>query len=122
MTKSTIRLADIYGGDAHYCGDNSTAAIEGLPAEAWPALVAACEELTGGGTDPGIDCDVCKTHETFADFDRSRDQHWSERGGREELEIGGYPAIKYERFQLRKGAPRATQIVVDLGDCRAALT
>ena len=119
MTK-TIQLSDVYGDDARYVGENSAAAIEGLPAECWPALLQAMEEM-GWGDEPGIDCKVAKTSETLADFDASRRDHWSEKGQREEVELAGYKAIKYERFQLHKGATRHDQIVIDCGDCRAAL-
>lgn len=118
---NNIRLTDVLGDDASYCGDDSAAALEGLPAAAWPALVAACDEM-GCGDAPGIDCAVAKTNETIDDFDASRAAHWSEPGRRSELDLAGRRAVMYERCQLRRGDQRLTQIVVDCGDSRAVLS
>lgn len=112
-------IESIYGKSAHYVDDDSAAAIEGLPIETWPALVAACEEIVGG-TQPGIDCDVAKTSETLDQWDTARDD-WSECGQRNQVECGGQPAIVYYRIQVRKGDPRRDLIVVDCGEFRAVL-
>lgn len=120
MTKISLQTA--LGYDAKFVDEDSAAAIESLPVEAWPALVQAWSDYNGPDQQPGIDCTVAVTHETLADFDDSRARFWNEKGSREELEIGGFKAIKYERFQLRRGdTRRACQIVIDFGDLRAAL-
>jgi len=107
--------------NANYLDENSAAAISGLPDGAWPALVEAVGIINGGATDPGIDCNVAVTHETLSDMDDARAQHWSERGARHEHTLHGLPAIHYERFQLRRGTERRSQIVIDLGDRRVSL-
>ncbi len=116
-----ISLKDVYGDDAGYVDGDSAAAIEGMPANAWGALIEGCEALTGG-TEPGIDCPVSKTHETIADFDNSRATYWSERGQRFEETYDGKRAVRFENLQLKKGTRRIDTIVIDLGDCRAVLT
>lgn len=107
--------------NANYLDKNSAAAISGFPESAWAALVQAVSILSGGGTNPGIDCNVAVTSEALADIDAARAQHWSERGARHEHELAGLTAIHFERFQLRRGAARRSQIVVDLGDRRVSL-
>jgi len=103
-----------------YLSKSSAAAIESIPDSAWPSLLAAVEVL--GGADPGIDCKVVVTHETLADFDGARATHWSERGLRTELMLGGFPAVNFHRFQLRQGEMRQDQVVIDLGDFRISLS
>jgi len=100
---------------------NDASALAQVTDEQWPSILAALDELNGGAKDPGIDCKLVKTHETFADFDHSRAQHWAVRGTREEYDFGGIKAVKYERFQLHRGQLRETQIVIDLGDYRLCL-
>lgn len=113
----TAYLAD----NAAYIAEGDAAAIERIPDAAWPAILAALDELSGGATEPGIDCSVTTTSETLADFDRSRLTFWSEAGSRSEHEFSGLQAVKYERFQLRRGDPRRDMIVVDIGERRIAL-
>lgn len=120
MTVTMIRLTDVLGEDADYVDDDSGAAIEGLPSEFWPALVAGCRALTGGEM-PGIDCEVARTRDTLADFDDGWRQVWSDRGPRTELSCAGYRAVLYERCQMHKGEPRRSQVIIDFGDVRAAL-
>lgn len=105
--------------NAKYLG-SALAAIEQVPEDKWDAIMAAMQLL--GGTDPGIDCEVTITHETLADSDDARDDHWSERGKRSEHTIAGHAALMFERFQVARGRTRqATMVVVDLGDIRVAL-
>lgn len=118
MTK-TLNINQVLGSSARYVDEKSAAALEMLPASSWSALVAASEEIAG--PNPGIDCSVVVTNETVADFDAARQNHWSQRGTRTEFNFYGLKAVKYEDFQLRKGATRARQIVVDLGAQRVAL-
>jgi len=99
----------------------SAAAISRIPADKWPAVIAALNIQSGGATDPGIDCNVAITHETLADFDAARANHWSERGSREEHTFDGIAAIKYERFQLARGRERRDMVVLDLGAVRLSL-
>lgn len=102
---------------AHYIDEGSRSIVEMLTDEQFAILVAATDEFSGGGTEPGIDSTLVRTHETIADFDASRAAHWSQRGRREELDINA-PAIKFEDAQMIKGQPCHTFIVVDLGDYR----
>src|SRR3990167_6094146 len=59
---------------------DSAVAISQVPDAAWPFILEALDEHSGGATDPGIDCAVAITRETLADFDASRANNWSERG------------------------------------------
>ena len=102
-----------------YLGD-AAVALSSIDDARWPAVLEALDELNCGGTDPGIDCEVVKTYETFDDFDDAR-KKWAEKGSRSELEFSGVKALKFERFQLFRGQPRRKQIVLDLGDFRLCL-
>ena len=99
----------------------SAAAITQVNDAQWPAVLAALDIQSGGATDPGIDCNVAITHETLADFDAARVNHWSERGSRDEHNFNGIAAIKYERFQLARGQERRDMVVLDLGAVRLSL-
>jgi len=107
--------------NAAYLDKNSSAAISGLPESAWPALVEAVGVIHDGATKPGVDCWMATTHETLADMDHARARHWSERGARKDLTLAGMPAVHYDRFQLRRGTERRSQVVIDLGDRRVSL-
>jgi hypothetical protein len=104
-----------------WLSDDNAAAICQIPDAAWDAVVEATGTVNTGASDPGIDCGVTITHETFGDFEDSRANFWTEKGSMKRLTIGGYPALHFERFQLRRGQPRHDQIVLDLGDIRIAL-
>ncbi len=126
-----IRLTDVIGDDADYVDENSAIAIEGLPLEAWRALLEACAILVDGNADdviPGIDCRVAKTHEALADWDDSRDNDWRKRGRRTDtwmtgdLGLSAWPARLFENVQMNKGQERGDYIVIDLGECRAVLS
>jgi len=128
MTTQSFKTVDfpaLYGDDEIYVRDeDDRAAICGLPADAWPAVLEATAELTGGTPGdqlPGIDCGIAKTHETINDFDAARSTYWSEPGTREEHMFDGRRAVIYRRLQLRRGTSRIDQAVVDCGSCRAAL-
>lgn len=114
------RIAAYLEQAAHYIDEGSRAIVESLTEGQFDILVAATEEASGGGTEPGIDSTLVRTRETIADFDASRLGHWSERGDREEIDLGA-PAVKYERVQMNKGQPRVSFVVVDLGDYRVAV-
>ena len=116
MTISTY-LTD----NSNWIDERSAAAITQLNDAQWPAVLAALDEYSGGATDPGIDCNVAITHETLADFDDARANHWSERGSRDEHNFDGIAAIKYERFQLTRGQERRDMVVLDLGAVRLSL-
>lgn len=118
--ETQMTMQEYITANAKWLGERVSANLAQIPDAALPALVAACNDL-GGGDEPGIDCDVIITHESLADFDASRSQHWSEPGVREEVEYSGFKAVSYERLQLRKGTPRVSIIVVDIGDKRVAL-
>lgn len=105
---------------AHYIDAGSRSIVEGLSEDQFAVLVAATDESSGGGEEPGIDSTLVRTHETFADFDASRVNHWSQRGYREELDLAA-PAIKYESVQMFKGQPRHSFIVVDFGEYRVVV-
>ncbi|MBK9496692.1 MAG: hypothetical protein IPO08_19760 [Xanthomonadales bacterium] len=113
-------VSDFLTQAANYIDDGSRAIVEGLTDDQFAILVAATDEWSGGGTEPGIDSTLVRTHETFADFDASRASHWSQRGCREELVVGA-PAVKFEDVQMFKGQSRHTFIVVDLGDYRVVV-
>lgn len=121
MSKNPIISAFLAENES-YIDFDTAAALSSLDDSAWPALVAALGEINFGAMEPGIDCAVAVTHETVADFDASRAQHWAERGVRSEHVVAGFKAVKYAKFQLQRGHTRRTQIVIDLGDIRVALT
>lgn len=100
---------------------DSAIAISQIPDAAWSAILEALDDLSGGATEPGIDCAVAITRETLADFDHTRATHWSERGSRTECEFGGFKALKFEKFQPKRGEQRKDILVVDLGEIRVAL-
>ncbi len=106
--------------DSKWMDDNSVTAIETLPSDAWPVLVAACEELTGG-LDPGVDCEVAVTHETIADFEASS-KKYRELKSLKHFEIAGKPAMEMTGVQLQKGDCRINLIVIDCGTRRAVLS
>jgi hypothetical protein len=118
---TNISLSAKLGDDAKYVGDDSAAAIESLPETAWAAMVEAIGEYNGEGSVPGIDCAVAVTHETIADFEKSRTNSWTEKGRRTDHEFSGFKAVEYERFQLCRGGQRRHSIVIDLGDVRVSL-
>lgn len=113
-------VADYLVEAAHYIDEGSRSIVEILTDDQFAILVAATDEYSGGGTEPGIDSTLVRTHETIADFDASRAAHWSQRGCREELRLDA-PAVKFEDVQMVKGQPRHTFIVVDLGDYRVVV-
>ena len=101
--------------------DPSTAAICQIPDTAWPAVVAAVDEYTGGGIEPGIDCAVAVTRETLDEFRQARREHWRERGTEQAMTIGGYRGLLFRSFQLHKGAERRDMLVLDIGTIRVSL-
>lgn len=114
-------VTDFLAQAAHYIDEGSRSIVEGLTEDQFAILVAATDEYCGGSdSEPGIDSTLVRTHETIADFDASRAQHWNERGSREVLEIG-VEAVKFERVQMLKGQPRHDFIVVDLGEYRVVV-
>ena len=106
--------------NARYIDPDSAARIKGFTPAMWAACLAATLELTGAA-EPGIECRVVTTSETIADFDKSRREHWSERGSRETFEFAGLPAVKFSDMQISRGRQRLTQIVIDAGDIRICL-
>src|SRR3990167_5972581 len=114
-------ISKFLADNSAYIDEDTAAALSSLNDTAWPALVEALDEINSGATEPGIDCAIAVTHETLADFDHSRMTFWSERGSRSEHMVGGFKAVKYDRFQLRRGDTRRSQIIIDLGNIRAAL-
>lgn len=106
--------------NADYLNKESAVSIDGLADSDWPAVLAALEELNNGEL-PGIDCAVAHTAETLEDFDRSRREHWTDRGSRLVVDCAERPAILYLRLQIRRGEQRSDMIVVDLGERRAVL-
>ena len=107
--------------NSQWIDESSAAAITQVDDSQWLAVLAALDEYSGGATEPGIDCNVAITHETLADFDAARANHWSERGSRDEHTFGDIAAIKYERFQLARGQERRDMVVLDLGAVRLSL-
>jgi len=99
--------------------DENLPSLHACPDAAWDLIVAVGQKAFGSHSDdPGIDYAVAATQETLADFDRSRSEHWKERGHR--VEGDGY--IIYEGIQVAKGQRRVTMAVVDADDCRICLT
>lgn len=116
----TTALAEFRAANSRYIVDDSTlAALDSLTEADWPAAIAATEEL--GGSDPGIDSKLVVTHETLTDFDAARTDHWRERGTRREADCAGSRAVIYDGVQLRKGEPRRTFAVLELGARRLVL-
>jgi hypothetical protein len=94
--------------------------LEALTDEQFDAVAAATEEM--GNADPGIDNHLVKTQELLDDFEVNRSQHWNERGSMDHVTVNGRPAILFENFQLSKGQPRKSQMmIVDMGDFRVAV-
>lgn len=118
MTINSV-VAEYLDDNARWMDESSAAVIEGLTDQQLEAIIEASEYFCG--SEPGIDCALVKTHETLDDFDASRANHWSERGGRDEIELSGFAGRAYERFQLFKGKPRQSMVVIDLGDYRVTL-
>lgn len=115
-----VNVQEIAPESVNYMSDETVSALEVLPEECWPALVAASEELTGDA-DVGVACRVAVTKETLDNFDASRDQYWTERGCRYELTFDDRHARHYVEFQTRKGERRQQMIVVECGEWRACL-
>ena len=114
-------IRDYLAENASFIQGDTAVAIEQIPETAWPHILEALDELSGGATAPGIDCDVFVTHETLEDFVHSRTTYWSEPGRFVRLTFGGYAAMKFLRFQMRRGQPRGDMLVVDLGEFRVIL-
>lgn len=80
-------------------------------------LVEATEMM--GGSEPGIDNAMVKTHETLEDFDNSRRTHWAEC----RKASAGADYRHFEGVQMARGKTRIPDlVVVDLGDFRVALS
>ena len=107
--------------NAKYLDERVAANLEQIPDDLWAAVVAGTNELTHGGDEPGIDCDVVITRETVADFDNTRSTHWNESGARRAVDCGGRPAVLFEKFQRAKGQPRDTILVIDCGELTVVL-
>jgi hypothetical protein len=125
MTKAEFLTKNV-----KYLSEGSAAALDQVPDAQWAAVLDAAgvwaggkpgEPAVDGQAEPGIECDVVATHDTLAEFDDARLNHWSEQGRRLEITIEGLPARKFERFQLARGGQRKDMVVVDLGDLRIAL-
>lgn len=86
-------------------------------------LAAVLEaNAAAGGCDDFIDLGLVATRESLGDYDAARAEHWQERGSREAITCAGRPAVLYENFQVLKGQPRVSaMVVVDLGDRRVAV-
>lgn len=114
-------ISDYIAQQAKYLDPDSATAMSSLPDSAWPTLLAGLAVINPGATLPGIDCAVVVTHETLADFDAARAQHWANRGGRADCTCAGRPAVHYTGHQKRRGQPRSDMLVIDLGDIRAVI-
>ena len=114
-------IRDYLDENANYIKAETASTIEKIPDAAWPHILEALDELSGGAREPGIDCDVIYTHESLEDFVHSRTTYWSEPGRLGRLTFGGYAAMKFLRFQMRRGQPRGDMLVVDLGEFRVIL-
>ena len=121
MTK--INLKSLYGDNAQYSDENSTTALEQIDEAYLPALNEALEDFqSGADLQLGCDCSVAVTHETLADFDAARANHWNGRGARDDVEVGGCKARRFKNFQLFEGQPRRSgMIVIQLGDICATI-
>ena len=122
IAATKIDLNELLGDDARYVNSDSKIAIESFGLDGWAALLAGVIHLNGEDSIPGIDCEVCATRETLAEFDDSRARFWTDRGYARDLTIAGRPAKHYQAFQMQRGQTRHDMLVVDLGDRRAALS
>jgi hypothetical protein len=102
-----------------YLGD-SLIVLEQLTDAQFAVLKAVTEEM--GSADVGIDNSPAKSHETLADFDAARANHWAERGSREGSEIEGHQVVFYNRFQPIKGQQRPDMAVVQFDGFTVSLT
>jgi hypothetical protein len=102
-------LAAYIEENRNYLGD-SLIVLEQLTDAQFSVLKAVTEEM--GNMDVGIDNSPVKSHESIADFDSARENHWAERGSRESSEIEGHQVVFYNRFQMLKGQPRRDIAVV----------
>jgi hypothetical protein len=89
---------------------DSLVVLEQLTNAQFQVLKAVTEEM--GNADVGIDNSPVKSHETLADFDFSRENHWAECGSREASEIEGHQVVFYNKFQPLKGQQRRNIAVV----------
>ena len=119
-TMTNIDLIEICGADVEYMDECSVMAIESLPADLWPVIVAACEDLTGGDG-PGIDCEISVTHETIADFIDSS-KGYRELGDKKSIQIKGKDALKMTGIQFHKYDCRINMVVLDCGTRRVVLS
>jgi hypothetical protein len=91
--------------------------LTSLTDEQFNRIVEATEMM--GGSEPGIDNAMVKTHETLEDFDNSRRQHWAEC----RKATAGADYRHFEGVQMARGKARISDlVVVDLGDFRVALS
>ena len=118
MTKNEIQT--YLTENAKWLSESSAAAIERIPAAAWPAVLEGVE-IVAGGKEPGIDCGIAVSHETLEDFDAARRNHWKNKGTRTARMIEDLTCLHFERFQLHAGDTRRSQFVIDAGDLRICL-
>ena len=102
-----------------YLGD-SLIVLEQLTEAQFNVLKAVTEEM--GNADVGIDNHPVKSHESLADFDAARSNHWAERGSREASEIEGHQVVFYNRFQPIRGQQRRDMAVVQFDGFTVSLT
>ena len=114
-----MTIQEYIATNKQWLGARVSANLDQVPEDKWPALLAGVKVL--GGSEPGIDCDVVITHETFADFDQSRAQRWSESGTRKEAMLADCKSLLFDHFQSRRGTPRTSILVIDIGDKRVVL-
>ena len=107
------------GENAEYMDDDSLEALEALDDTAWPILCVAAKFIDS--EEPGMDTEIALTHESLDDFDASRQSHWSEKGEREEIQIGDVVGRAYNSIQTRRGERRCSLLVLDFGPRRVTM-
>ena len=115
MTKLTAYIEE----NRNYLGD-SLIVLEQLTEAQFDVLRAVTRET--GNAEVGIDNHPVISHETIADFDDSRANHWAERGSRKASEIAGHQVVFYSRVQPLKGQQRCDIAVVQFDGFTVSLT
>lgn len=108
---------DYIEANGTHISDDSLAAIEQIPENAWAAVQAAADLIDASNI--GLDCEVAATHETIEDFQKSRNKHWAERGQTLTATLDGRA---WKNIQIAKGQRRQSLAVIDCGEIRIALT
>ena len=105
-----------------YLSETSQMAISKIESAYWLAVCEAVDFVNSGGSEPGIDCQIATTFETFEDFENARSSAWNEKGNKKQVEVEGVNVVIYKGFQLKKNQKRKDSAILDLGDFRVVLS